>query len=279
MGIFDKIRSVFSKKSDKKAIQIDSKSSIIDSNQDNNRSDSIDIDINSTMDERKEPLFAVKENQKGSYSSTIETPSQLNEYPHSTQPRKIRLPEQDSINVQKESLQLGVAAGYTGKAIKEIEFSLGRIERQMPSREWFDSNYGFQLKRTIDMLIDIRNSIEKHNSTALGRFDTIELALNRLLSTAAQAPEPIRSQITQEVESIMTSLPLTPKMRRLVYYVKEGGRISYTDLAANLGISISALRGLLSNTIKRTDEIERFTVNGKGWVRYKFPKTSQIETF
>lgn len=279
MNIFDRILSIFSQKNDKKTIQIDSKSSKIDSNQYINRSDSLDIDINSTINERKEPLIAVKSTQRGSYSTPTETPYQLNEYPPPNQPQPILPTEQNSINVQKESLQLGVAAGYTGKAIREIEFSLGRIEQKMPSREWFDSNYGFQLKRTIEMLIEIRNSIERHNSTALGRFDAIELSLNRLLSTAAQAPEPIRSQITQEVESIMTSLPMTPKMRRLVYYVKERGRISYTDLAANLGISISALRGLLSNTMKRTDEIERFIVNGKGWVRYKFPKTSQIEIF
>ena len=44
--------------------------------------------------------------------------------------------------------------------------------------------------------------------------------------------------------------------------------ISYEDLAKELGISISALRGLLTLTLRRTSNIERVRKNGKGWVKY-----------
>ena len=38
--------------------------------------------------------------------------------------------------IEKDSLQLGFAAGYTGRSIHDIHKSLERIETMMPSREW-----------------------------------------------------------------------------------------------------------------------------------------------
>ena len=66
-------------------------------------------------------------------------------------------------------------------------------------------------------------------------------------------------------------------MDKLIEIVKNKGNLSYDELADDLNITRSALRGLLSNTLKRTSEIERFSKSGKGWVRYKHPKTTQIE--
>jgi hypothetical protein len=58
-------------------------------------------------------------------------------------------------------------------------------------------------------------------------------------------------------------------MEELVSLVKSSKEISYDELAAKLNITISALRGLLSTTAQRTNKIERFMVDGKGWVRFK----------
>jgi hypothetical protein len=182
------------------------------------------------------------------------------------------------VELQKESLQLGVAAGYTGRAIREIESSLNRIERGMASREWIQSNLGDNSK-IIGLLAEIKDVLEKHDSNALKRFEAIEIALNRMILTAEGAPEPLKKELITEIESIRATLPLTPKMKRLVAVVKDSGKISYDDLASQLNITRSSLRGLLANTMKRTTEIERFSVGGKGWVRYKHPKTTQIDTF
>jgi predicted ArsR family transcriptional regulator len=57
-------------------------------------------------------------------------------------------------------------------------------------------------------------------------------------------------------------------MISLISIAKEQGEISYTDLANKLNITEDALRGLLANTMKRTNKIERFAKDGRGWVRF-----------
>ena len=183
------------------------------------------------------------------------------------------------VELQRESLQLGVAAGYTGKSIKEIETSLARIESQMTSRDWFMSNFEDRTPAVLGILSDIKNALEKHDLSASKRFESIESALNRMMTTAKTAPAPIRDEIVKEIESIRSTLPLTPKMRQLVEIVKEAGKISYEDLGRKLSVTRSSLRGLLSNTMRRTEEIERYSVGGKGWVRYKQPKTAENPNF
>lgn len=183
------------------------------------------------------------------------------------------------VEIQKESLQLGVAAGYTGKSIKEIETSLARIESQMTSRDWFMSNFEDRTPKVLGILSDIKNALEKHDLNASKRFESIESALNRMMTTARTAPVPIRNELVKEIESIRSTLPLAPKMMQLVEIVKEAGKISYDDLGRRLGVTRSSLRGLLSNTMRRTEEIERYSVGGKGWVRYKQPKTTENTNF
>ncbi|MFH0711070.1 MAG: hypothetical protein V1944_00670, partial [Candidatus Aenigmatarchaeota archaeon] len=96
----------------------------------------------------------------------------------------------------------------------------------------------------------------------------IQESLERMSNAAIRAPEPIKQQIFHEIESIRQQIPLSPKMKDLISIVKQSKEISYDDLAAKLTITVSGLRGLLANTLVRTTEIERFSVSGKGWVRY-----------
>jgi type I site-specific restriction endonuclease len=173
------------------------------------------------------------------------------------------------LELQKDSLQLGIAAGYTGKFIREIERSLGRIESQMVSKDWFTSSFEDRTPELIEVLDNIKTVIHEHDSNVSQRFKALESALNRIQSIAAKSPEPIKQELMKEVEIISSTLPLTSKMKELVSAVKETGKLSYDDLCTKLNITRSSLRGLLANTMKRTNEIERFSVGGKGWVRYK----------
>lgn len=173
------------------------------------------------------------------------------------------------IELEKESLQLGVAAGYTGKSIREIESSLSRIESQMASKEWFSSNFEDNSPQMMQLLEHIKSGLEKHDYNMTKRFEFIEHALNRMSSTASSAPEPIRTDLVSQIEEIRSNLPLTAKMKELVDVVKSSNEISYDDLSEKLGISRSSLRGLLSNTMKRTNEITRQSVGGKGRVIYQ----------
>jgi hypothetical protein len=255
MGIFDKIKQVFKKKP---AIESASKRSDTDLKRSNNRFKALQSASDSTINGEKESIEHEDYHTNGA----------------PLEPTELSRP----VELQKESLQLGVAAGYTGRSIREIESSLNRIERGMASREWMQTTFGDQ-KKTNELLAEIKEVLTNHDSNALKRFEAIEIALNRMILGAKDAPEPLKRSLITEIEAIRANLPLSPKMRRLLLIVKQTGKISYDNLATRLNISRSALRGLLANTMKRTTEIERFSVAGKGWVRYKHPKTTQIDTF
>lgn len=165
------------------------------------------------------------------------------------------------IELQKDSLQLGVAAGYTGRSIKQIESSLSRIESQMPTRDWFSSQFE-------DRTPELINLFEKHEKNEQKRFEAMQNVLASLQKTAEKAPEPLKREISEQIMAMERQLPLTPKMKKLLQVVKETKEISYEGLHIKLDISVSALRGLLSNMAKRTDQIDRFEKDGKGWVRY-----------
>lgn len=163
-------------------------------------------------------------------------------------------PQED---VLKDSFQLGLAAGYTGKSIKEIESSLNRIESNMTTKDWF----ALQFEDRTPELIELLKKQEENNQK---RFEILQ---NLILSHKL----PMESTIIQTIPTIPRpeGATLTQKMHALVLIVKEQGEMSYKDLAARLGITVSALRGLLSNTVVRTSNIERFRRDGKGWVKYK----------
>lgn len=166
-----------------------------------------------------------------------------------------------SIELQKDSLQLGIAAGYTGRTIKEIESSLNRIETQMVTRDWFSSQFQ-------DKTPDLVNLLIQHEQNEQKRFETIQNLLGFMHKTAETVPEPLRTELFTQIRTIEKQIPLTPKMNQLIEIAKISKEISYSDLANKLNIGEDALRGLLSNTIKRTNIIERFEKLNKGWIRY-----------
>lgn len=255
MGILKKLRQIFRKGSKDEALQSAPKRFNNDLKRSNQRFKALQSADNSTIHSEKPIEYHANIGDLGS--------------------TKLSRP----IELQKESLQLGVAAGYTGKSIKEIETSLARIESQMTSRDWFMSNFEDRTPAVLGILSDIKNALEKHDLNASKRFESIESALNRMMTTAKTASVPIRNELVKEIESIRSTLPLAPKMRQLVEIVKETSKISYDDLGSKLGVTRSSLRGLLSNTMRRTEEIERYSVSGKGWVRYKQPKTAENPNF
>jgi hypothetical protein len=169
--------------------------------------------------------------------------------------------ETKSIELQKDSMQLGVAAGYTGRSIRGIESSLSRIETQMITKDWFLSKFEDQGPEIVELLKEHEENQEK-------RFEILQNLINSIQKTAKKAPEPVKTELLGKIEAVKKQLPLTPKMRKLISITKARVEISYADLATELGISVSALRGLLTNTIRRTDKVKRFSRQGKGWVKY-----------
>lgn len=168
-----------------------------------------------------------------------------------------------SMELQKDSVQLGIAAGYTGRALRDIESSMIRIESQMTTKDWFDINISPRLQELIEFL-------KQHEKQDQLRFEALQSVILSLSGIAEHAPSDIKAKLYEQINVIKSQLTLTPKMEEAVHIIKSQGEIGYDDLAKRLNLSnISSLRGLLSNMIKRTKEIERFEKDGKGWVRYK----------
>jgi hypothetical protein len=180
---------------------------------------------------------------------------------------EVEMAKSQPIEIEKESLQIGIAAGYAGRALKEIEASLNRIETQMISKDWFLSKFELPLL-TIN---EIKEILKQHDENTIKRFEIIQNLIENLKKTAEISPEPIKTELITQIEKIESQLPLTPKMKEVLTIIKECKEISYKDLAQRLGWKdTSGLRGLLSNMAKRTNKIERFEKNGQGWVRYRF---------
>lgn len=166
----------------------------------------------------------------------------------------IAIPTEPPIELQRDSLQLGVAAGYTGRAIKEIESSLSRIESQMTTKDWISSKFEGNITELVTLM-------KKHEENEERRFEAIQNSLYELLGAA-------KTEAIPKVEPAV-KLPLTSRMREILQIIKQAGEMSYEDLAMKLNLEkVSGLRGLLSEMVKRTNEIERFTKDRKGWVRY-----------
>jgi DNA-binding CsgD family transcriptional regulator len=207
---------------------------------------------------RRKPKIEALESASKKEEALQQAPEAL----QSLQSASIITEEKPSIELQKDSLQLGFAAGYTGHALKEIESSLNRIESQIVTKDWFLSQFEDHTPELISLF-------KIHEENEHKRFEALQSALEALRQTAEKTQEPIRTELFQEIKTIEHHLPLTPKMNELLQIVKESKEISYEELHQKLGITISALRGLLTNMTKRTDAIERFERDKKGWVRYK----------
>jgi len=181
--------------------------------------------------------------------------------------RPLEAPESEkkkSILLEEDSLKLGVAAGFVGRSLMNIEDQLSKISSEMPTREWLLS----QIKEMTKELSMLGNVLHDHEMNEEKRFEALMTAIKNISSLATTLPEPYQTSILKEVEKIKET-QLTPKMKDLLSIVKARGELSYAELSQELGITQDALRGLLSRTIRLTEEIERFQKDGKGWVRYK----------
>lgn len=169
--------------------------------------------------------------------------------------------EPSEIELQKESLQLGIAAGYTGRSLKSIESSLNRIESLMVTKDWFVSQFEDRTPELIQLFKMYDDQDQK-------RFEILQNSINSIKSIASISPEPIKTQLTNQIQTMETQLSLTPRMQDLLSIVSQYKEISYDDLSKRLNLTVSSLRGLLSNMTERTSQIERFNKYGKGWVRF-----------
>ena len=170
----------------------------------------------------------------------------------------------EPIEIEKESLQLGVAAGYTGRFIQDIHTTLNRIETLMPSKDW--------------LVTQLREQFSQHEENEQKRFETLANALNTIHSISIEAPEPVRAKLLDTLSTAESKLGLSNRMKELVQLVKYSGKINYPDLAKKMNLTESGFRSLLSMTLRRTDEVEKFEQNNRKWVRYKKSNASSVQS-
>lgn len=169
--------------------------------------------------------------------------------------------------LEKDSLQLGFAAGYTGKSIHDINSALNRIEATMPSRDW--------------LLVQFEEQMRRHEEGEERRLQTVLNALESLRSLSLQVPEPLRQEFTRQIDVIESKYKPSKKMKELVQLAKTYREASFSDLSDKMGLSPSGFRNLVWMTLRRTDEIETFTKkedNRKKWLRYKSQTVSNAQT-
>ncbi len=147
----------------------------------------------------------------------------------------------EPVELHKESLKLGLAAGYTGRSIHDINESLNRIETLLPTKDW--------------LLIQLEKHFSQHEENEQKRIDIVLKALESIYKLSLNIPEPARSEIQAEVENVKTKLTTSIRMNELIELVKQHGEISYLDGSTKLGLSSSGFRSLVSDTKKRTSEI------------------------
>jgi DNA-binding transcriptional ArsR family regulator len=176
--------------------------------------------------------------------------------------------EKPTISIDKESLKVGMAAGYISRSLISIEDGIERIEISMPSKEWITMNILPKIEQVQQAIYNIREILMDHERNEEKRFEVLLEAINKLKTIAPSLPEPIKTEILSTVASLK-SATLTPKMQQILDILKERREISYQELAEKLGITTDGLRGILSRMVKVCDEIERFEKDGKGWIRIK----------
>jgi len=167
----------------------------------------------------------------------------------------------EDIRLQKDALELGLAAGYAGHSLKSIETSLERLESMTLTKQWAET-----------YLLPLLKSIDDNEQR---RFETLLTVLNYLKGTSFKAPKNIQLELQkpiQDIETQITQSPkLTPQTQKLFSILKEVGEVSYSDLYKRMGMETEdGLRGFLSVVDKKTGMIERFDKEGKKkWVRLK----------
>jgi len=166
--------------------------------------------------------------------------------------------------LEKESLQLGFAAGYTGRSIHDINAALNRIEAILPNKDW--------------LLIQFEELLRRQEESEQKRLEIILEALNSLRSLSAQAPEPLKGRLLDKISLVESKFEPSRRMKELIQLVKLTGQASFKDLAEKMNLSGSGLRSLVMMTLPRTNELEKFTVGKERWLRYKSSSVLDVQT-
>ncbi|MEM5797092.1 MAG: hypothetical protein QW813_00270 [Candidatus Aenigmatarchaeota archaeon] len=168
----------------------------------------------------------------------------------------------ENIQLQKDALELGLAAGYASHLLKSIENSIERLESMVLTKQWAET-----------YLLPLLKSIADNEQK---RFETLLSVLNHLRNTSYKLPKNVQTLLEKpilDIEKEVTKSPkLTPQMQKLFSILKEVGEISYSDLSKRMGMkSEDGLRGFLSIVNKKfPGTIDRFEKEGKRkWVRLK----------
>ncbi|MEM5874808.1 MAG: winged helix-turn-helix transcriptional regulator [Candidatus Aenigmatarchaeota archaeon] len=173
---------------------------------------------------------------------------------------------------KEKELPTGIIIGYTSKTLKNIEEGILRLEKSLPDKEWLKAELNEYFTKVIESLKIALKAIDEHESRSNLRYESIESALNRIEEIALSLKESTqKEQIIREISEIRKNMPLSPRMQQILEMLKEKKEMSYEEIAQSIGISVSALRGLLSEMCRRTDMVERFEKDGKGWLRFKSP--------
>ncbi len=177
-------------------------------------------------------------------------------------------PVEKDISLEKTSLELGLAAGYTGRSIHDINAALNRIESLMVTKDWMNANYDHQ--KLIDLLLAVKSILESHDKLTQEKFDIMLSSMDRISEISEELPEPVKSKMEAEIDAInRISVNLSPKMKKTLEIIKEIGEISYKELTPRIDYKdISSTRSLLSRMRDRTKEIESFEKGNERWVRY-----------
>jgi len=264
MGIIDRLKSLFKRS---KALEINQSIDLNHQSSASNRqsitSDRFEIQDLAPEGWKKSENLGTSTTEENKFVSEPESSGLLGNTSSRTE-----FPPSKDLSLERTSIELGLTAGYFGRSLKEIENTLKKIEDEMVSRDWFiyNLNEGFRKIATL---------IARHDESVNTKLSLIETLLKDLKNAAYSLPQPYRSEFISKIEKVERKLPLTPRMNQVLKILQEKGEISYSELSRMLGITESALRGLLSTMSKRLidQKIERFTKNGKGWVRLKHSET------
>ena len=198
--------------------------------------------------------------QKSDSLDSLTRITHSNELTHSTH----SLANKEDITLQKDALELGLAAGYAGRSLKVIETSLERLESIVISKDWANQE-----------LLPLIRSIDINEQR---RFESLVSIINSIGKVAERSPTNLRQELLTISKQLEEHGNLTKRMVRLISAVKETGEISYTDLANKLNMTEDGLRSLVSIVCRKTNELQRLKKDEKTWVKYTSSPSESSES-
>ena len=80
--------------------------------------------------------------------------------------------DNEDITLQKDSLGVGIAAGYATHSLRTIEASIDRLETLVVTKEWLTSNFN--------------NLIADHDSNEQNRFENLRVCVSARINSCMQ---------------------------------------------------------------------------------------------